>query len=95
MYYRHEGNESLLVGVYVDDLLITGTSVSNIEKFKKQMVAEFDMSNLGKLSYYLGIKFEQEKNYIKLKQSAYARKILEKAGLGKCKPVTYPMESKL
>lgn len=35
VYYRHEGNESLLVGGYVDDLLITGTSVTNIQKFKK------------------------------------------------------------
>lgn len=84
-----------MVGVYVDDLLITGTSVANIEKFKKQMAAEFDMSDMGKLTYYLGIEVEQGKDYIELKQSAYAKKILERAGLNECKPVSYPMDSKL
>lgn len=30
------------------------------------MAAEFDMSDLGKLSYYLGIEVEQGKGYIEL-----------------------------
>lgn len=95
VYCRREGNESLLVGVYVDDILVTGTKLSNIEKFKKQMAGEFNMSDLGKLSYYLGIEVEQGRNYIELKQAAYARKILDMAGLSECKPVKYPMEPKV
>ena len=94
VYTRREGDESLIVGVYVDDLIITGTRLSNIVKFKKQMAEEFDMSDLGKLSYYLGIEVEQGKEYIELKQAAYAKKILEKAGMSECKPVKFPMEYK-
>lgn len=64
---KKEGDESLIIGIYVDDLIITGTSVSNIVKFKMQMSKEFEMSDLGKLSYYLGIEVDQEKGCIELK----------------------------
>lgn len=84
----------MIIAVYVDDLLVTGSSVSMIEDFKKQMSQNFEMSNLGKLSYYLGIEVEQGKGYIKLKQAGYARKILEKAGMADCNPTKYPMDLK-
>lgn len=71
VYTKREGNEALVIGVYVDDLLITGTHVSVINKFKREMSTEFEMSDLGKLSYYLGIEVNQEKDYIELKQTSY------------------------
>lgn len=87
VYTKREGEESLIVGVYEDDLIITGTSVRNIMRFKNQMSKEFDMSDMGKLSYYLGIEVDQGKGYIKLKQVAYAKKLLEKAGMSSFNPV--------
>lgn len=67
VYIKREGEEVLIIGVYVDELLITGTSVANINKFKRQMGEEFEMSDLGKLSYYLGIEVAQEDGHIKQK----------------------------
>lgn len=95
VYTRKDGDEFLIVGVYVDDLLVTGSSVSNILKFKAQMNKEFEMSDLGKLAYYLGIEVEQNGAFTELKQSAYARKLLEKANLLTCNPVKYPMEPRV
>lgn len=95
VYTKREGNEALIIGVYVDDLLITGTNISIIKKFKEQMSDHFEMSDLGKLSYYLGIEVEQGKGYIELKQTAYAKRILEKAGMSECNPTKYPMEPKV
>lgn len=95
VYTKREGGEVLIIGVYVDDLLVTGTSTSIISKFKKQMGEEFDMSDLGKLSYYLGIEVDQKGDYIELKQSAYAKKLLEKARMLECNPAKYPLEPKL
>jgi hypothetical protein len=43
-----------LVGVYVDDLVITGTNEEEVEAFKAEMKAAFQMSDLGLLSFYLG-----------------------------------------
>ncbi|KAG6532540.1 hypothetical protein ZIOFF_006386 [Zingiber officinale] len=66
----------------------------NINKFKQQMMAEFDMSDLGLLSYYLGIEVEQQKNRILLRQSAYAKKILSHFKMADCNATKHPMEPK-
>ena len=52
---RNQGKGNLIVGVYVDDLIITGECIQDIDKFKSQMKKLFSMSDLGLLSYYLGI----------------------------------------
>ena len=59
VYRRGNAVSYLLVGVYVDDLIITGDSVQEIERFKAQMTNKFSMSDLGLLSYYLGIEVNQ------------------------------------
>jgi hypothetical protein len=92
---RCDGNERLLLGVYVDDLIVTGTSTQVIERFKKQMQSMFAMSDLGLLSFYLGIEVKQSGDGIVLGQSAYAAKLVEKAGLSGCNPVHIPMEPRL
>ncbi|KAG6494785.1 hypothetical protein ZIOFF_042546 [Zingiber officinale] len=94
VYTRRKGEVSILVGVYVDDLIVTGSSTENINKFKQQMMAEFDMSDLGLLSYYLGIEVEQQKNRILLRQSAYAKKILSHFKMADCNATKHPMEPK-
>lgn len=59
------------------------------------MSVEFEMNDHGRLSYYLGIEVGQEKGYIKLKQIAYVKKLLDKAGLSDCNAVKYLIEPKL
>ncbi|KAL9258750.1 Copia protein-like protein [Drosera capensis] len=56
---------------------------------------KFEMNNLGFLWYYLGIEVEQKKGWIKLKQSAYAKKILSQFGMAECNATKYPIELKL
>ena len=55
MYTRRRGKEELIVGVYVDDLIVTGARTEDINSFKHEMAARFRMSDLDALSYYLGI----------------------------------------
>lgn len=95
VYIRRGCRKLLIVGVYVDDLIVTGNCEMEVTKFKKQMNNEFEMSDLGTLSYYLGIEVAQHEDGISLKQSAYARNILIKAGMDGCNPSQYPMELKL
>lgn len=92
VYTRKEGENNMIVAVYVDDLLITGSDINMIKVFKKQMSENFEMSDMGKLNYYLGIEVTQGEGFIELKQSGYARKILEKAGLSECNHAKYPMD---
>ena len=55
----------------------------------------FDMSDLGLLSYYLGIEVKQREGMITLCQSTYAEKVLEQAGMKDCNPSHTPMEHRL
>lgn len=64
VYTRREGDEVLIIGVNVDNLLVTGTNVSNILKLNEQMAKKFEISDLGKLSHYLVIEVDQEKDCI-------------------------------
>ena len=41
LYTRRRGKEELVVGVYVDDLIITGARTEDISSFKREMVARF------------------------------------------------------
>ncbi|XP_066334228.1 uncharacterized mitochondrial protein AtMg00810-like [Miscanthus floridulus] len=59
------------------------------------MAARFRMSDLGALSYYLGIKVKQGKEALLLGQSTYASKLLEWSGMAECKPCLTPMEERL
>lgn len=90
VYTKREGEGALIIGVYVDDFLITGTSTSVISKFKKQMSEEFDMSDMGKLAYYILNEVSQKDEAIELKQAAYARRLLERAGMLECNAAKYP-----
>ena len=53
------------------------------------------MSDLGTLSYYLGIEVRQGKEALTLGQSAYASKLLEQNDMAECKPCVTPMEERL
>lgn len=92
LYRRQDKTSLLIVALYVDDLLITGSSLPAIIKFKKSMASEFEMSELGKLTYYLGIEVHQFDGGITMKQSRYAMKILEENGMGTCNLVHLPMD---
>jgi hypothetical protein len=50
VYRRGSGRNTLLVGVYVDDLVITGTKEAEVATFKEEMKATFQMRDLGPLS---------------------------------------------
>jgi hypothetical protein len=95
VYRRGNEGNVLLVDVYVDDLVITGTKDVEVAAFKKEMNATFQMTDLRPLSFYLGIEVHQEDSEIALQQIAYAKCIIELAGLTDCNPALTPMEERL
>lgn len=92
VYRKEIGGKLLVVAVYVDDLFITGTCMEMITEFKGEMASKFEMSDLGRLTYYLGIEVTQGVDGITLNQRRYAQKILEEAGMRDCNPAHIPME---
>lgn len=51
---RGEEDAKLIVGVYVDDLIMIKSNTKEVNKFKQHIMSKFDMSDLDLLSYYLG-----------------------------------------
>jgi hypothetical protein len=58
-----------MVGVYVDNLVVTGIPKKEIDNFKSQVEKQFEMGDLGLLAYY---------------QTWYVNKILKEANLLDC-----------
>jgi hypothetical protein len=95
LYTRAKNRVRLVVGVYVDDLVILGERDKEVNQFKGEMKWVFRMNDLGPLSHYLGIEVKQGTHIIQVSQSGYAMKLLEKADMGSCNPCATPMEAKL
>ena len=66
------GDEILVVSLYVDDFLMTGSSMEQIDTFKRKMKDAFEMIDLGKMTFFLGLEVQQKKNDILICQHRYA-----------------------
>ena len=60
LYWREDssptgGEGRLYVGIFVDDIVITGSSSASIKAFKSQLSAVFDVKDMGALRYCLGM----------------------------------------
>jgi hypothetical protein len=95
MSMRRTASRPLVVGVYVDDLLIVGVVDIDINWFKQEMKDRFRMSDLGLLTYYLGIEVCKDSSGISLCQKSYANRLLERVGMTECNPCQSPMETRL
>src|ERR1044072_6362112 len=95
--YVKQVNEVVIMFIclYVDDLVIIGASDHEIEKVKNDLKLEFEMSDLGELSYFLGIQFEKVENGIVMHQNKYMTEVLKRFNMAQCNPVNVPVETNL
>ena len=93
IYHRNERGNMLIVGVYVDDIILAGNE-SSIQRVKAALASAFDIKDLGKLNYFLGIKIERNlNNSIWIGQPAYIENLLVTLGMQDCKPVKTPVSA--
>nr|GEU79728.1 zinc finger, CCHC-type [Tanacetum cinerariifolium] len=92
VYTKRSKTSTLIVGVYVDDLIITGTPRKEIDLFKSQMEDKFEMSDLGLLAYYLGIEVIQIGGVITIRQTGYINKILKETSMMESNDTKIPMD---
>ena len=65
--------------MYVDDLNIIDTP-RDIEEASSYLMSEFEMKDLGKTKFCLGLQLEHSPVGILMHQSAYTQKVLERFG---------------
>jgi len=86
-----EASSILIVSLYVDDIVYTGSCPRLLEEFKNDMMLHYEMTYLGLLHHFLGMGVVQTNKHIFLHQKKYALKIIEKFGLQDCKSVATPL----
>ena len=56
-------NDTLIVQVYVNDIIFSSTNATICKEFSKTMQVEFEMSMMGELKFFLGIQINQSKKW--------------------------------
>ncbi|KAK6797421.1 hypothetical protein RDI58_005123 [Solanum bulbocastanum] len=83
----------VLVFIYVDDMLISGSSLLLIEETKDQLKQAFKIKNFGELKYFLGIEFVRSKQCILTHQRKYALELISETSLSAAKPARTPIDT--
>nr|GEW04105.1 copia protein [Tanacetum cinerariifolium] len=91
---RANGNDLLLVQIYVDDIIFAASTPELCDLFAKLMCLKFKMSMMGKISFFLRLQICQSPRGIFINQSKYALELLKKYGFESCNLVDTPMVEK-
>nr|GFA45651.1 retrotransposon protein, putative, unclassified [Tanacetum cinerariifolium] len=88
------GNDLLLVQIYVDDIIFAASTPKLCDLFANIMCMKFKMSMMGKISFFLGLQISQSPKGIFINQSKDALESLKKHGFESCDPVDTLMVKK-
>jgi len=91
LFLLKQGNDTLLVQIYVNDIIFGGSSHALVAKFADLMSREFEMSMMGELTFFLGLQIKQTREGTFVQQGKYTNDMLKKFDMGKAKPLLMPM----
>ena len=83
---------TILLLLYVNDMIITGDDLSGIQYLKDFLSQQFEMKDLGHLSYFLGLEITYSITGLYITQAKYASELLSQARLTESKTVDTPVE---
>lgn len=92
VFFKYTDSGCILLIVYVDDIVITGSDAQGISSLKKFLQARFQTTDLGQLKYFLGIELAYSKKGIFLSQKKYVLGLLTDTGLLGAKPCETPID---
>jgi hypothetical protein len=95
VYDRHGGGQGVILYLYIDDIMIFGTSLDVINEIKIFLCQSFDMKDLGEADIFLNIKLIKRENGITLTQSHYVEKVLSHFDYKDNKPSPTPYNPSL
>jgi hypothetical protein len=87
---RKEKSEFVIIALYVDDFILTSNSSDLVSKVKIALKEKYKMTDLGELSWCLGIQVAQCQDSVRLTQRTYILKMLERFGMQDFKPCKTP-----
>lgn len=90
LFFYINGNQVVLVLIYVDDIIITGNNNTLIQRFIHQLDSAFALKDLGPLNFFLGIEVHRDINGLYLTQRKYILSLLKKLGFDNLKSAPTP-----
>ncbi|KAL9995478.1 putative RNA-directed DNA polymerase [Helianthus debilis subsp. tardiflorus] len=91
LFLKQRGKLITCLIIYVDDMIVTGNDEEEIKRLKVNLFSEFEMKDLGRLKYFLGIEVLRSNQGIFICQKKYVLDLLAKTGMIDCKPLDTPM----
>jgi hypothetical protein len=89
------GSDTAYLLLYVDDIIVTASSPSFLQRLLDKLHSEFAMTDLGDLHYFLGMAVRRSPDGLFLSQRQYALDILERAGMTDCHSSLTPVDTSL
>ena len=93
VYTKNENGIKTIILIWVDDVIIASSDLASIIEIKKELSSKFRMKDFGQISYFLGIEFEISPDCIKVHQSKFISKLLDKFGMSECNRKQIPCDA--
>ncbi|XP_016167974.1 uncharacterized protein LOC107610438 [Arachis ipaensis] len=90
-----DGLSTIVLLVYVDDIIIAGPDNDNIKRVEAKLKAVLKLKVLGDLKLFLGLELAKSSKGIFLSQRKYTLSLLEDTNFLGCKPASFPMDTNL
>ncbi|KAL3830766.1 hypothetical protein ACJIZ3_019568 [Penstemon smallii] len=91
LFIYRNGAVVIYLLVYVDDIVLTGSSSHAMEKLISLLCIDFPVKNLGGLNYFLGLECSRSPSGLLITQKKYILDLLRRTNMADCKPVHSPM----
>jgi len=96
-YVKKYVDSYIILALYVDDMLIAGANMAEIDRLKKQLSENFEMKDLGPAKQILGMRISRDrsKGILNLSQEKYIEKLLSRFNVGNAKTRNTPLGTHL
>ncbi|KAL5703600.1 hypothetical protein ACHQM5_022129 [Ranunculus cassubicifolius] len=96
MFVYNHGGQIMVLLLYVDDIVLTGSSSDWLTSFISTLGHEFEIKDLGPLHYFLGIEVTSTspRTGLHLSQTKYVVDLLRRTNMLECKPCHTPISAK-
>ena len=92
LFHKKTANSSVFLGVYVDDIILTGNDEVEIQALKQYLDEVFKIKDLSLVHYFLGIEVLQVDEGIILTQRKFAKELLQEFAFDNLCPVSCPLD---
>nr|GEW11786.1 ribonuclease H-like domain-containing protein [Tanacetum cinerariifolium] len=93
LFIYRQGADIAYLLFYVDVIVLTASSTAFLQRIITSLHAEFFMTDLGSLNYFLSVSVTRDTSRMFLSQQKYATEVLERAGMLTCNPCRTPVDT--